>query len=238
MGRRALLVIAAMLVAAFGVGLISLYVMDADARANKNAQLIDVVVATTDIPKGSTGAVAEGSTTKRRVAVGLAGARPLSSMDSVRTKILTQHVDKDQALLEGMFVDVSAAATGLIEKGYVLTQVSLGDPMRVTGLLVPDSKVTIFITHDKVGKRTTEVLMTDVTVVATNGSSPVQRQNGTVPKGLVTFLVKPTQAAQLIHSQTKGTDGGDLWLALQGDAAPSIPPPVTKDDLSLLEEAK
>jgi pilus assembly protein CpaB len=238
MGRRALLVIAAMLVAAFGVGLISLYVKDADTRANNNAKVVDVVVATTDIPKGWTGAKARVSTTTRRVAVGLAGANPISNMDSVGTKILTQHVDKDQALLESMFVDVSAAAKGLIEKGYVLTQVSLGDPMRVTGLLVPDSKVTIFITHDKVGKKTTEVLMTDVTVVATNGSSPVQGQNGVVPKGLVTFLVKPTQAAQLIHSQAKGTDGGDLWLALQGDAAPSIPPPVTKEDLTLLPEAK
>lgn len=50
MGRRTLLLITSMLVAALGTGLVWLYVLSADQRATAQSRLVGVLVASSDIP--------------------------------------------------------------------------------------------------------------------------------------------------------------------------------------------
>jgi len=236
MGRRALLVIAAMLVAAFGTGMIWLYVNGLQDQAFGDAKPISVWRTKVDLPKGTQVDSIRASDVERvKVINDVAGLDPVVDFEALRgkDKIVLERVGSGLLLQNSMFGGTSVAAKALISKGYLATEMQLGDPMRVAGLLQPDSKVTIFITHtSKDAKITTEVLLSDVTVLATNGYSPVQDQNGTVPKNLVTFLVKPMDAARLIHAQSKAGGGAELWLTLQGETPPSpLPLPVTSDNL-------
>jgi hypothetical protein len=60
MGRRTLLLIASILVAAVGTGLVALYVRTADRRAQAGEESVTILVANQDIPVGSTAATISG----------------------------------------------------------------------------------------------------------------------------------------------------------------------------------
>lgn len=234
MGRRALLVIAAMLVAAFGTGMIWLYVNGLQDEARNHAKTVQVLVAKADLKKGAKADDLRPGTDFEPIPVAkdVAGGNYIlgSDLNAFKGRVLLDNIPQGLPLQSTMFGDPSSTK-GVIETGKYGVQIALGDPMRVTGLLQPGSKVTIFKNQTVGARTTTSVLLSDVTVVTTNGFSPVPGQDGAVPKTLVTFLLTPTDTAKLIHTQSKGV-GAELWLALQGDGpAPSPAPTVTTDNL-------
>jgi Flp pilus assembly protein CpaB len=222
MGRRALLVIAAMLVAAFGVGLISVYVSQADERARNNAQKVSVWVTKEDLPKGTLASKLTRSSNLVEtidVAQALAGPNSLTAADlsAFNGKVLLEPVGKGLPLQPRMFGDPAALATQTVAKDKLSIAVTLSDPARVAGSLVPGSRVTIFRTSGTGILRNTQVLLYDVKVLSANGlaegDTGLGNRSAGAPKALVNFELSTDDAARIAFVAS-GSDV-DLWLGLQ-----------------------
>jgi pilus assembly protein CpaB len=227
MGRRALLVIAAMLVAAFGVGMIYFYVSQADVRAREGLATVEVWVAKSDLSKGTQAITLTPGSTVERIPVTqkFAGASYVLDQDlsAFKGKILLERVAKGQPLQRTMFGDQATVTNQSIAVGKVAISIPLSDPARVAGLLLPDSKVTIFKTIGKSPDSTTDVLLYDVRVLSANGFSSADSVSGngstsTVPKALVTLELTTRQAGLVVHAEN-GTDV-ELWLGLENTDKP------------------
>ena len=81
MGRRTLLLIASILVAAVGTGLVALYVRTADVRAQAQEEQVTILIATQDIPLGTPGTQVQKYTTAESYPTRLAELikRPVSA---------------------------------------------------------------------------------------------------------------------------------------------------------------
>ena len=89
MGRRTILIVSAVLLAAFGTLLVYLYVRGADNRADEGRTTQNVLVATTTIEAGTTGAQAEsaGSYTTKAIASDSVADGALTSIDPVKDQV-------------------------------------------------------------------------------------------------------------------------------------------------------
>lgn len=237
MGRRTLLLIAALLIAALGTALIWLYVQGADDRARAGLRTVSVYTAG-DTYKSST------KWADIRVGNGVVGAGlkdipqsalpenalTVANLSQVEGKVLLQRVDKQAVLTVGMFGDPGdATSTTGLKDDMLAIEVSLEDPARVAGLLRPGSEITIFATSipeavDGKGavvasKIITWVFLDKVTVLSSGGEvgTVVAQPNGrpAVPQALVGLQVSSDDAQKIILTQADQTHVR-LWFALRG----------------------
>ena len=105
MGRRTILLIAALVVAALGTALVFMYANRADERAQAGAEQVQVLVATAGIAAGTTGAaVAESGTVELRT-LPAASVPPgaLSDLTPVTDLITISSIFTGQVLIQPMF---------------------------------------------------------------------------------------------------------------------------------------
>ncbi len=221
MGRRTLLLITSILLAAVGTALIAVYVKGADSRAEKNQKLISVHVVRQPIPAGTSvsQALGSGSITSalRRVADLPAGyvtdLNPLTKANDVTsTTLLT-----GQVLQSGMFGSAAStvgASVG-IDKGQIGAAFQLSDPERVAGTLQPGMYVAVFQVPSR-GKA--KVLLNSVKVIkvgaestassdstaTTTSSSSSDTTADQVPRTIITFSIPPGDDAQMLTAQRDG----------------------------------
>ncbi len=149
MGRRTLLLIASILVAAVGTALIGLYVRGADDRARQNVESTNALVALTEIPANSTPGGTEYGTASR-----VRGELPrdvVTDADQIKGMKAVTTILPGQVLQQQMFsTEGNTTEANVVSKGYVGVAFDLGDPERVAGLLTPGSWVYVYAT-DKPG---------------------------------------------------------------------------------------
>ena len=149
MGRRTILLIAALVVAALGTALVFMYANRADERAQAGAAQVEVLVATAGIATGTTGAaVAESGTVELRT-LPAASVPPgaLSDLTPVTDLITISTIFPGQVLIQPMFGTQAQTSGGLtLPEGKVAVAITLGDPQRVAGFVNPGSEVAIFRT--------------------------------------------------------------------------------------------
>src|ERR1044072_136731 len=149
MGRRTLLLIASILVAALGTALIWLYVQGADTRAVASETQVPVYVATRS--------VAVGQPLDRSVAVvkqlPQSLVAPLNS-ELVRSPSQLQGYAKTDitAGLPLLASQISTAQTApapavALDPNKIAIQMSLPDPQRLAGLLQPGSLIRIYVSE-------------------------------------------------------------------------------------------
>ena len=149
MGRRTILLIAALVVAALGTALVFMYANRADERAQAGAEQVQVLVATAGIAAGTTGAAVTESGTVELRTLPAASVPPgaLSDLTPVTDLITITSVFAGQVLLEPMFGTQQETSGGLtLPEGKVAVAITLGDPQRVAGFVNPGSEVAIFRT--------------------------------------------------------------------------------------------
>ncbi|HST85809.1 MAG TPA: RcpC/CpaB family pilus assembly protein [Kineosporiaceae bacterium] len=150
MGRRTLLLIASILIAAVGTALIGLYVRGADNRAQETEGRVSVLVADATIPAGADLETALSSMRLASVPAWMTtdGYPNPSAFANIRKalkgQVVKEAIHPDQVVLASMFGTADAAATTEIKNARALT-VQLTDPGRVIGLLAPGSHVTIYL---------------------------------------------------------------------------------------------
>lgn len=220
MGRRTVLLIAAIVVAALGTALVWLYADRADDAAVADQQPVQVLVATADIGAGSSGAsISEGALAELKTLPAAAvpeGA--LSDLTPVSGQVLLGPVFTGQVLLQQAFGSQQQAAGGLaLPEGTLAVSIELGDPQRVAGFVKPGSRVALFTTASGVGgeaAQQTTVLLPEVLVVAV-GPTVVTPSTGSsnpeeIPRAILTLAVDQEQAQKVIL----GTQTTQLYMGL------------------------
>src|ERR671933_856561 len=233
MGRRTLLLIASILVAALGTALIWLYVQGADSRAEATTTQVEVVVAAGNYPAGTP---AKSIATRRMsypqtVIAGL-GAGVVTDPQRLDGYAQT-NVVAGLPLLDSAFGKQIAtpAAPVALAPDKIALQVTLPDPQRLAGLLAPGSHIRIYVSekqpkNDKCSTRT-RVLLNDVKVLASGpvpadqqAQTPTQGTTGTtkadVPQAIVTMELDDTESLRIVNSQTQDSGGKNLWFGLLG----------------------
>lgn len=229
MGRRTLLLIAALVVAALGTVLIFIYVQNADNRAAEDATPVEVLVATSNVAAGTTAATASGDGAFELVEVpsSAAATGALANTDIIADQVALAPIFEGQQILAQMFGPPGTNSTLSVPKGQIAISVQLGDPERVAGFVVPGSSVAIFATVpgtlDAAGD-TTRVLLDEVEVIGV-GTTTVTTQTTTTdegqstteetPRTVLTLAVDQKQAQKIINAQSFGS----LYFGLRGEDA-------------------
>ena len=251
MGRRTILLIAAVVVAALGTVLVFMYANRADERAQAGAEQVQVLVATAGIAAGTTGAAVTESGTVELKTLPAASVPPgaLSDLTPVTDLITISTIFPGQVLIQPMFGTQQAASGGLtLPEGKVAVAIVLGDPQRVAGFVNPGSEVAIFRTGTPapaVGAAATDaaaptpetgVLLDRVQVIAvgpTTVSSTTTTDGQTtnteaIPTAILTLALDQEQAQKVILSTTDG----QMYFALLDENSkidPALPATTTTD---------
>jgi Flp pilus assembly protein CpaB len=222
MGRRTLLLITSILVAAVGTAFIGLYVRGADNRAAGNVRAEAVLVAGNDTDAG---------TPINEVSIESA-SRPakdvpddaLSGRNDVTDKTLISKLYKGQILQRSMFSSTPVTQTG-IKPDQVGIDVDLSDPQRAAGLLTVGSMIKIYSLHDKNGAKKSDPVLPDPVEVIQIGNLREKTlsttTNGTtttedIPSTVVGLTLKELDAKRVKDAEA----GGALYFMVM--------PPVVK----------
>lgn len=226
MGRRTLLLIAAVVVAALGTSLVWMYANRAEDAALAGQQPVEVLVATSGIPAGASGsAISEsGSVELKKLPAAAVPPQALSDLTPVTELVTVGSVLPGQVLLQPMFSTQQGAAGGLtLPDGTMAVSVQLDDPQRVAGFVQPGSEVAIYVTRIRDNnKSATNLLLERVPVIAvgpTTVSTTTTTEEGTsnteeIPSAIITLAVDQEQAQSVILAAN--SPDTELQFALLG----------------------
>jgi pilus assembly protein CpaB len=218
MGRRTLLLIASILVAALGTALIWLYVQGADSRAQAGEVQVQVYVATRSLSAGDPvdGSIATRKSFPQSVADAF-GAQRVRSPAEI-TGFAKTDIVPGMPLLTSQFTSQQSSPTPAVAlaKNEVAMQLTLPDPQRLAGLLQPGSRIRVYAPMTEGSKKGVGVLFQNVRVLT---SGPVTNTatgaKTNVPQAIVTLALNKDQARALAFAETSaGGAGGSMWFAL------------------------
>jgi len=236
MGRRVLVVLAAVVVALIGVVAVVVYAQGADARAVADQQPQTVYIAKLLVPAGTTAAeaVATGLMVPTQVAAKGLPLGALSTVDEATGKLLAL-----TDIAPGEFVTASRFGTTplgqkaiQVPDGQVAISLALSDPARVGAFVSPGSHIVIYDTYvppvaaagttaaaaGAAAAKQTRVLLDDVLVIAMGSTTltpPAATEGAAQPAAagaLVTVALPPALAAKLVQ----GIQTGTLYAGLRG----------------------
>lgn len=231
MGRRTVLLVAAVVVAALGTALIFAYVNRTDERALKDQRPVQVLVAKTLIKAGTTGAEAErlGAFKLQVIPQSATIAGYLTDTRPISALVAVGDIFPGEQIIPAKFVAPGGSSSLTIPAGKMAISVQLGDPERVAGFVQPGSEVAVFVTF-KAGNAAalTRILLTRVTVIAVGPTSlrPSTAGQGNtepVPTAILTLALDQRQAEKLVYAASGG--GGGLYFALLNKDSKVAPGP-------------
>jgi pilus assembly protein CpaB len=223
MGRRTILLIAALVVAALGAVLVFLYVNNARSTVLEGQERVTVLVAAAQIEAGTLGSTAAGagSFTQKDIPKEDLVAGALNSADPIADLVALGTIFPGQQIILPQWGTSTALPAVPVPEGQLALSVSLGDPERVAGFVTPGSQVAIFAT----GGPAVRLLLADVTVIGVGATTTAQGQGDQegeqISTAILTLALTQEQAEKVIAAQGKTSDAEytGLYFALQGEAA-------------------
>lgn len=201
MKRRLGALIAALVLALIGAGLVVSYVHGADARAVESQDPVSAYLAAKLIPAGTSLAAAEseGLLSSTKVASTGRPAGALSAIDATNKNLVaTTDIQPGEFVMAARFGAAAASEQAVgVPAGMVAISVQMTAPARVADFVTPGSHVAIYATHGLKSLGTsdaaksfnglnftgTNVLLPDTEVIAF-GSTPLQTTtNGSASTG-------------------------------------------------------
>ncbi|KRE94596.1 hypothetical protein ASG76_09260 [Nocardioides sp. Soil774] len=235
MGRRSVLLLVAALIALAGTAMIVLYVQGIDARATKDQELVEVLVATATIETGETVADAQeaGKIEKSEVRRADLVDGSLSSTSSIADLVAIGTVYPGEQLIAKKFGSLGDTQGLVIPDGKMAVSVELTDFERVAGFVNPGNEVAIFATpqdlvallpddkEKKLGDYT-RIVLTRVPVLGVGTTSVTSKTTKTedgdqvaeeVARTILTLAVTQDEAEKLIQADRNS----DITFALLTD---------------------
>jgi pilus assembly protein CpaB len=225
MGRRTVLLVAAVLVAALGASLVGFYVYNVNQRVKARQAPQQILVAKKLIPAGTTGDTAanDGDLQFMQVPKAAIAVGALDKIDPVASLVALAPIYPGEQILRAKFgKQGDSTALSIPTAGTMALSMSLGGPARVNGFVVPGSEVAVFLTRGG----STELILDRVKVigVGTRTLVPSSGQAAQQQSDVVTFGVTQAQAQKLIFAQSAGA----IYLTLlTPDSTVSRLPPTT-----------
>jgi pilus assembly protein CpaB len=240
MGRRTVLMLVAILVAALGSTLVFLYVQGINDRAIEKQNPVQVLTATDVINPGESLDDAQAAGKLALTDIPQANVLPgaLTSTASIQGQLALTTIYRGEQILPEKF-GANAAASGALTlpKGKVAVSVELSDYARVAGFVQPGSHIAIYVcVHpprdttnpylkaylDSLTCQGVTILLSDVEVLATGATSLTTTTStdttGTqtteqIPKTILTLAVDEQDSKRVVLADTNG----DLVFALMND---------------------
>ena len=226
MGRRTLLLVAALLLAALGTSLVFVYVGNVDNRAREGQAPVEVWIATKEILAGTTVAQAnsDGSFAIKVVAQSDVVEGALGDLAPIADKVALSTIYPEEQLLEAKFGAQGEVPTVSIPPGKFAVAFEFADPNRVANFVAPGQQVAVFVTMLSegspvpAGQDFTQLLLPTVLVVAVGAETvtEVAETGEEVPTRLLTLALDEGESKRLIHANSKG----ELYLALRNAESP------------------
>jgi pilus assembly protein CpaB len=154
--RRTLILIAAIAVGIFaGVALLN-YVRGVERDVYNEAEPTDVLIATADIPEGTSAADALDSIEVSQIPLKIRPTTYIApaATDSIAGLVARSDIPKNQIIVAGLFVDptvVSLRFTDQVPAGQVAISVQVSQVRAVGGYLQPGDQVNMMIVHENLG---------------------------------------------------------------------------------------
>ena len=226
MGRRTVLLIAALVVAVLGTVLVFLYAQNAKNIAQQGQSLVTVLVAKTQIAVGTNGTTASsnGAFEQQNVPKDTVVAGALSDATPLANLVALVPIYPGQQIISQQW-GTSTQTSGLVlPPGTFAVQVALGDPERVAGFVAPGSNVAIFTT----GKPTVgagaaagpvaRVLLPSVPVIAVGSTTTTSTSSSTTSppanSAILTLAVTQDQFQKILFVTKAGGPYTGLILGL------------------------
>jgi len=224
--RRVGLLLAAVVLAVFGTGLVYAYASGADSRAMAGQRPVQVLVVVGSVPAqmAASEAVAEGLLEVRSLPRRAVPEGAVADVEELEGRVAASELFVGEVVLPGRFVDPSVSGALSIPVGMLAVSVELTDPGRVAGFVVPGSEVAIFDTFDlpkdpsAAGEveQATRLLLPRVKVLAAGPTSvrsaaAAQPQESApveevpVATSVLTVAVNQAGAEKLVHATQTGT---------------------------------
>jgi|GEM_PF-500274 len=235
MARRSVLLLVAALIALAGTVMIVLYVQGIDARATKDQELVEVLVATDIIETGESVSTAQeaGKIEKSEVRRADLVDGSLSSTSSIADLVAIGTIYPGEQLIAKKFGSLGDTQSLVIPDDKMAVSVELTDFERVAGFVNPGDEVAVFATpqdlvallpDDKERKLGdyTRILLTRTPVIGVGTTSVTSRTTKTedgeqvaeeVARTILTLAVTQDEAEKLIQADRNS----DLTFALLTD---------------------
>ena len=216
MGRRTVLLIVAVLIAALGSTMVFLYVRGADNRAKEAQAPVQVLKAIAQINPGETldAAQAAGKLTLGEVPREQVLPGAVNSIETLGTQVALSPVYPNEQIITAKFGSPGDQDTLTLPDGKIAISVTLSDTGRVAGFVVPGDDVAIFMNGDigagQTGVRLLEpkvevIAVGATTVISTTTTNPEGAQTTEqLPKTLFTLAVDQQQAEKIMLAATTG----------------------------------
>lgn len=220
MGRKTILLIVAVVIAALGATLVFLYVQGVNQRATADQKPVQVLVATAQINQGESvkDAQAAGKFALKAMPGSSVLAGALTTTDPISTLVALAPIYPGEQIISAKFGDVGQASPLAIPTKAMAISVQLDDPSRVAGFVQPGSKVAIFATCTTTGSSSSssssagsgqftklmlpsvEVLGTGATTTTTSTTTTTTgtQTTASIPQTILTLSVEQTQAQKVI----------------------------------------
>lgn len=235
MARRSVLLLVAALIALAGTAMIVLYVQGIDARATKDQELVEVLVATEIIETGEsvTAAQEAGKIEKSEVRRADLVDGGLSSTSSISDLVAIGTIYPGEQLIARKFGSLGDTQTLVIPDDKMAVSVELTDFERVAGFVNPGNEVAVFASAQdpvvllpdgeerKLGDYT-RIVLTRVPVLGVGTTTVTSRttegEDGAatteeVARTILTLAVTQEEAEKLIQADRNS----DLTFALLTD---------------------
>jgi len=154
--RRTLILIAAIAVGIFaGIALLN-YVRGIEDDVYADAQPVQVLIATEDIPEGTPATLALQMMAPQDIPLEIRPATfiPIDGGDQITGLVSRGLIPKNQIIVQGLFVDpavIAAKFTDQVPSGQVAMTIQIGQVEAVGGYLQPGDEVNILVKHDNLG---------------------------------------------------------------------------------------
>lgn len=241
MGRRTLLLITSILIAAVGTALVAIYVRGANERAEAGAELVTVLVAKQRVAEGTPVRAAleqqlfvpDRVLQRERLTDAFTSPTQLQSIASNGDVALGQ-ILPGQVVQAAMFGNANAVTAAGLSGEQMRLAVQLNDPNRSAGFLQSGSEVAVFFTAGEGSNQSTSLLLGSVRVLSVGAtvSAPARRTTGeaadgsstsaaedTVPTTIVSLAVDQREAQKLIFAQK----AGELYFAILQQGKKGVP---------------
>jgi pilus assembly protein CpaB len=221
MGRRTILLIAALLAAVLGVVLVFLYAKNIENTVNEGQERVTVLVATAEIAAGTTGAAAAnaGAFEQQEIASDAAAPTALGDPAAIQDLVALTTVYPGQQIISQQWGTEGQLTRLPLPEGKIALSLQLGDPERVAGFVSPGSTVAIFVT----GGPRIRTLLTDITVIGVGATglnaAPTQDGEQQTSSAILTLAVTQAEAEKIIYAQGLASDPAytGLYFALMDE---------------------
>jgi pilus assembly protein CpaB len=220
-GRRAVLLIVAVLIAAAGTALVLLYVQGINSRATAGQQPVKVLTATVQIDPGETMAGAQAAGKVDLVEWPKAKVLPsaVSSGEAFKNRVALATIFPGEQIIPEKFGSPGDQDVINIPDDKMAISVQLTDPARVAGFVTPGADVAVFVSSSPAlgasgtTSEITKLLLRKVEVIGVGQTTVLSTTKTTatgaqtveeIPKTILTLAVTQEEAERVLLAARTG----------------------------------